>query len=205
MNTGPAKNTYERLRILWYEFLASYLAPCERPPCGGRSQIDFSLREGLNTLFGRLFGRENVCTYTRRAEIISPDSDGPARRPGGCVSLPPHTRGPPRIVRADRRCDSSRRRRRRRIGGGRRSTPPRRNATCTRRCNTRASCRIEAIQPRKSARCGPDSTRGFGGRHEPCTARHAARVGRPAQPSRGDHPMNDPSGDFEKRTVRGLR
>ena len=49
------------------------LAPCERPPPSGRSQPIFPCGKA----FGRLFGRKNVCTYTRRAEIIPPESDGP--------------------------------------------------------------------------------------------------------------------------------
>ena len=183
--------------------MASYLAPCERPPFGGRSQIDFSLREGLNTLFGRLFGRKNVCTYIRRAEIISPEGDsrleggraagrwttrrgrddrascfiiGTVTTPRRCISSPPHARRTARIVRDDRRCDSSRSAVGAEIGGGRQSTPPRRNATCTRRCSARASCRVEATQPRKSAGCCLDPTRGFGAPREPRAFRHAARV-----------------------------
>lgn len=90
-------------------------------------------------------------------------------------------------------------RRWRRIGGGRRSTPPRRNATCARRCNARASYRREATQPRKSAWCCPDPTRRFGARRQPRATRHAARARR--NRAAETNPMNDSSGDFEKKGI----
>ena len=83
MNTGPAKNTYERLRIygtsswqaIWHPVSDPLAAVAHIPffPCG--------------KAFGRLFGRRIVCTYIQGAEIISPESNGllegvPGQPPG---------------------------------------------------------------------------------------------------------------------------
>ena len=71
MNTGPAKNTYERLRIYGTSFWQAIWHPVSDPPCGGRSHPIFPCGKA----FGRLFGRKIVCTYTRGAEIIPPEGD----------------------------------------------------------------------------------------------------------------------------------
>ena len=77
---------------MWQECSTGYLAPCERPPCGGRSHPIFPCGKA----FGRLFGRKIVCTYTRRAEIISPEIDSRWK-------APPSSRRAGRPVTAGRR------------------------------------------------------------------------------------------------------
>ena len=129
---------------------------------------------------------------------------GTVTTPRRCVSSPPHARPTPRIVPDDHRCDTLRSAVGAEIGGGRRSTPPRRTLPCTRRCSPRASCRVEATRPRKSAGCCPDPTRGFGARRQPRATRHAARVVRQRNRAAETNPMNDSSGDFERTRNRRL-
>jgi len=149
---------------------------------------------------GRAARRWTAPTTAGRPCEMSVIGIGTAPRP--CVSSPPHARRTARIVRDDRRCDSSRSA----VGAASEAVVearlPRRHATCTRRCNARESCRSEATQTEKSARCGPDPTRGSGGRQEPRTARHAARVVTQRNRAAETNPMNAPSGDFEKEKSR---
>ena len=168
-----------------------------------------------------------MCTYTLRAEIISPESDRSwkaaeaARRwtapttagrpcemlvivtgtaPRRCVSSPPHARRTARIARDDRRCDSSTSA----VGVESEAVVearlPRRHATCTRRCNA-------SVVPDRS-----DTNREIGPvrssvrsrpdtriRRSPRTPYGPARRARSeaAQPSRGDQP--------DERSIGGLR
>ena len=90
------------------DFLSSYLAPCERPPSGGRSRPHFSLREGFRRGVTKC---RTVRTYTRRAEIISPVDDSRLKAteqpPDGPRTDPPATakrRGEVRIGGASEQC-----------------------------------------------------------------------------------------------------
>ena len=85
------------------DFLAGYLAPCERPPCGGRSHPIFPCGKALRDSPGGVTNCRTVCTYTRRAEIISPIDDSRLKATGQ----------PPDDPRRQRIDDA-----RRRIGGG---------------------------------------------------------------------------------------
>ena len=168
---------------MWQECSTGYLAPCERPPCGGRSHPIFPCGKA----FGRLFGRKSCArtlgeprSYRRKStavgrrpraaagrDVRSPRGDGAKSAsaalrtaPGSCVSSARRAsrwRASSTTV-AVRYTTST-------AGASRRRAPnPRtfkRTAARKRRWNARAPGRSEAPQPRNRPRAIL-TRRGFG-------------------------------------------
>ena len=160
------------------DFLAGYLAPCERPLAAVAHKSTLPCGKALTRYLADYLA-ENVCTYIGGAEIISPESDGPWKaRPGShrtgrpvtagrrrrSASAVPET-GPTsrtaptrtaRIVRDDLN-EMRQEHSRRRSGTGAESPPLQRDAARKRRWNARAPA--EATQPKNRPRAIPTRAR----------------------------------------------
>ena len=227
MNTGPAKNTYERTGTYVRTFWQAIWHPVSDPlaavahkstfPCGKaltryladhlagkRVHVHSPSRDHIARKRRFLEGGRSARRWTAPTTAGRPCemfSSGPARRPG--VAYRHHrTRAEPRESSATiadaipRQAPSAPHRRR-----------SSKHASSTTRYLHEEMQRASVVPDRsdtteKSARCGPDPTRGPGGRQEPVTARHAARVVTQRNRAAETNPMNVPSGDFEKEKSR---